>query len=43
MNDHALAWYAEKGIRIPDDPAEWDEMFNKWVEWAFSDFAEIDS
>ena len=36
MSEHAEAWHKENGGQIPTrDTLEWDEMYQKWVEFAF--------
>lgn len=38
MEDHAMAWWIEKGYVIPSpDSLEWAEMYAKWVDFAFDD------
>jgi hypothetical protein len=38
LADHAEAWWREKGKTVPPrDTAEWQAMYETWVEWAFFD------
>jgi len=41
LGEHAEAWWREQGREVPPaDTPEWDEMYEKWVDFAFDDFAE---
>lgn len=36
--DHAEAWTSEQGLEVPErGTPEWEEMYEKWHEFAFSD------
>ena len=40
LGEHAEKWYVEQGKIIPDkDSVEWNHMYQKWVMFAFQDFA----
>jgi len=37
LADHAKAWWKEQGHTIPEkETEEWDEMYGKWVNYAFA-------
>ena len=37
LEEHAIAWWQEKGAEIPPlDSAEWKRMYEEWAVWAFS-------
>ncbi len=37
MQEHAIAWWTEKGHDIPAlDSSEWERMYSEWVDFAFS-------
>ena len=39
FEEHAIAWWAEKGYDIPNlDSVEWEIMYEGWVEYAFETF-----
>jgi hypothetical protein len=39
LAQHAEAWWREQGEKVPSpDTKEWDEMYAKWVAFAFADF-----
>ena len=39
LADHAEAWQRERGEQVPErDSAEWDTMYQDWVDFAFVDF-----
>ena len=41
LADHAEAWWKEKGNTVPDKHTiEYNEMYEKWHAFAFSDFAD---
>jgi hypothetical protein len=36
LADHAEAWQRERGEAVPErDSAEWDSMYQEWVDFAF--------
>ena len=38
LAEHAEAWWREQGKIVPErDTSAWWEMYEKWVEFAFSD------
>ncbi len=38
LADHAEAWWREQGKVVPArDTDQWQEMYEAWVEWTFSD------
>jgi hypothetical protein len=38
LADHAEAWWKEQGKEVPArNTEEWQQMYETWVEWAFSD------
>lgn len=38
LGEHAEAWWKEQGKEAPPrNTDEWREMYETWVEWAFSD------
>jgi hypothetical protein len=38
LAEHAEAWWREQGKVVPPpDSAEWQTMYEEWVEFAFSD------
>lgn len=39
MAEHAEAWARDNGEFVPPrETAEWTAFYERWVEWAFSDF-----
>ena len=38
LADRAELWWTEQGNRVPKGEAEWLEMYEGWVEYAFADF-----
>lgn len=39
MLEHAEAWASENGETVPKrDTPEWTAMYERWIEYAFSDF-----
>ncbi len=42
LAEHAEAWWKEQGNIIPPkNTKKWNEMYKKWIEFAFKDFKEI--
>jgi hypothetical protein len=38
LADHAEYWCRKKGKKVPRrGTAEWQEMYETWVNWAFAD------
>ncbi len=38
LADHAEAWWRENGRTLPPrGTAEWQAMYETWVDWAFAD------
>ena len=38
LGEHAEEWWEELGNTLPDrDTPEWQEMYEKWVDFAFSE------
>lgn len=42
LADHAEVWAHKNNVPIPTDKesAEWQYMYEKWIDYAFSDFQE---
>jgi hypothetical protein len=41
LADHAEAWWQEQGKEVPvRNTDQWQQMYETWVEWAFSDLHE---
>ena len=41
FSEHAELWYTEQGNIVPEKGTkEWDDMYEKWHEFAFADFAD---
>lgn len=39
MAEHAEAWWSEKGRKVPRrDTMAWNDMYQKWVNYAFKSF-----
>ena len=38
LKEHCEAWYREQGVDMPSALDVWQQMYESWVEWAFSDF-----
>jgi len=39
LADHAEAWWSKKGNKVPKkNTPQWQEMYEKWVKWAFREF-----
>ena len=41
LADYAEAWHRDRGIAVPKrETAEWLEMYERWVDYAFENFGE---
>ena len=39
LADHAELWAKENGIVVPSkDTTKYEDMYRKWIEYAFADF-----
>ncbi len=39
LAEHAEMWWEKQGNHVPhEDTPEWEQMYDNWVEFAFSDF-----
>ena len=43
LADHAELWARENGLDVPErETAQWAKMYERYIEWAFADFAELE-
>ena len=43
LREHAEAWTKEQGREVPlRDSKEYEIMYQKWVDYAFKDFSDVD-